>query len=184
MVVGTPQHPEDLLAELVDKNNTSWAKCIVPVYNDLGEPSCPELHDQIWITQQRKIMGEAIFKQEYLLQCITAESETFTQNTIDQSKDYGSVMCLEYNKKMNEKVIIGVDYAIEDDPYRAQKKDSDYFAIVALCYNTQTGHRRILNALRERGIKKATQLNYVNIWTIKYDADFVGSEMHGFLRWV
>ena len=59
-------------------------------------------------------------------------------------------MVLDYEKRMNEKVIIGVDFAIEDDVRKAQKNNTDYFAIVAICYNTQTGRRRLLNAYRDR----------------------------------
>jgi hypothetical protein len=184
VVVGTPQHPDDLLAELVDKKNVAWAKHIVPVYNDLGEPSCPELHDIVWIDQQRKIQGEAIFKQEYLLSPLTSESEVFRQESIDQAKDYGEVMCLEYEKKLHEKVIIGVDFSIIDDPRKAEKGDTDYFAIVAIAYNTQTGQRRFLNIFRERGIKKQVQLNYLIIWNDKYNADHIGTEKHAFLAWV
>lgn len=184
VVVGTPQHPDDLLAELCDKNNTAWSKCIVPVFNDLGEPNCIELHDHVWIDQQRKIQGEAIFKQEYLLTPISLESETFAQDLIDMAKDYASIMCLEYEKKKDEVVILGTDFAIEDDPRKAQKNDTDFFSIVALCYNTQTWERRILNAFRERGIKKQIQLNYLIIWDVKYNANYIGTETHGFLKWV
>lgn len=184
VVVGTPQHPEDLLAELSDKLNTTWSKYVVPIFNSLGEPNCPELHDIIWINEQRKVVWEAIFKQEYMLQPLSLESETFGQDIIDESKDYSSIMCLEYEKKMNEKVILGVDFAIEDDLRKAQKNNTDYFAIVAILYNTQTGQRRLLNAYRDRGIKKIVQLNLLKIWAIKYNADFIGTEKHWFLAWV
>lgn len=184
VVVGTPQHPEDLLAELSDKLNTVWTKYIVPIFNELGEPNCPELHDMIWIDEQRKVVGEAIFKQEYLLIPISLDTETFGQDIIDMAKDYVSIMCLDYEPKMNEKIVIGVDFSIEDDLRKAQKNNTDYFSIVAVCYNTQTGRRRLLNAYRERGIKKAVQLNFLRIWTVKYNAHFIGTEKHGFLAWV
>lgn len=112
VVVGTPQHPEDLLAELSDKLNTVWTKYIVPIFNELGEPNCPELHDMIWIDEQRKVVGEAIFKQEYLLIPISLDTETFGQDIIDMAKDYVSIMCLDYEPKMNEKIVIGVDFSI------------------------------------------------------------------------
>lgn len=184
VVVGTPQHPEDLLAELMDKLNASWRKIYIPVLNELGEPQCIELHDHVWINQQRKIVWEAIFKQEYLLVPMSVDSETFNQSSIDNAKDYNQIMCLEYTPKINEVVILGVDFAIEDDLRKAQKNDTDYFSMVALMYNTQTGRRTILNAVRERGIKKLMQLNYLKIWAVKYNARHIGTETHGFLKWV
>lgn len=71
VVIGTPQHPEDLIEDLCNERNNMWAKFIQPVLNEHGMPTCPELHDLAWIEQQKNLVKDVVFTQEYMLQPIT-----------------------------------------------------------------------------------------------------------------
>lgn len=183
VVVGTPQHAEDLLEEISSSKDSMWAKVQIPALNTYGMPTCPELHDMEWIQEQRNIVGEAIFAQEYLLQPISLENDFFGTEMLDKSRHENLCMVLDYKKKQDEQVYLGVDFAVIEDKKHAEKTDSDYFAIVAIVYNTITGKRRILNMYRERGLSKMQQFNMLRIWDIRYEADKVGLETFAFLAW-
>lgn len=45
---------------------------------------------------------------------------------------------MEYQKKADEIIAIGVDFAVIEDKKHAESKDTDYFAIAAVCYNRDT----------------------------------------------
>lgn len=182
VVIGTPQSDDDLLSDLAADTNKYWAKCIIPVTDNLGRPSCPELgHDAHWITQQRALQGELAFQQEYQLKVIDETSSIFKWEFLNKAKMLNEIMMYEHVKRVNEIVVLGTDYAVVDSKIKAEKNDTDYFAMVVLSYNTISRKRRVLNIYRERGIKFSSQLAMTRLWMSKYQCDYLAIETHGFL---
>jgi len=179
IVVGTPQHDEDLLAEL--KGSESWAKFILPALDRYGDPTCPELHDKAWINQQRKLQGEMVFTQEYQLIPMSNQNSIFSDPVLDAAKHYNLKMVDFYNPTIEEIVLIGTDYAVVDDKTKAERNDTDYFAICAVAINTNTGVRKLLNVYYERGLPYSEQLFITRQWIDKYHASAACMELHGFL---
>jgi len=179
IVVGTPQHDEDLLALL--KGNNEWAKFILPALDRNGVPTCPELYDKEWINQQRRLQGEMVFMQEYQLIPVSNQNAIFSEPILEAAKNYGLHMVDSYSPTIYEKVFVGTDYSVVDDKIKAEKNKTDYFAICAVAVNLKTGKRRLLNLHFERGIKYSNQLSITRQWIEKYHANAVCLELHGFL---
>lgn len=183
ILVGTPQHPDDLLMTIRREDN-NYGKFFLPVLNEQGLPSCPEMHTLEWIVEQREFVGEKIFKQEYMLEAPDINAiNFFGDDILETAKNRKTVMLFNYQKLENEIVLIGTDFSIIEDKRHAEEYDNDYFALIAVAHNTITGKRRCLNIYRERGIKKTSQLNMVKLWAMIYEADFIGVEKHAFLSW-
>lgn len=182
-VIGTPQHPDDLLEELCNEKNTMWTKFIVPVMNEFWMPTCPELHDAMWIEEQRKLVWDVTFQQEYMLKPVVLWQDFFWQSILDLSKDIKEIMVLEYNKLPNDFVVLGTDFSVKWSKEEAENKDSDYFSLAVIRYNRITGKRKILNLYRDRGLSKIAQLNLVRIFQLKYNVDKIAMEWFVFLEW-
>lgn len=179
IVTGTPQHEEDLLAAL--KANKEWAKFILPALDRYNNPTCPELYDREWISQQRKLMGETIFMQEYQLIPVSNQNAIFGDPILEAAKNYKLKMVDTYSPTLQEKVFIGTDYAVIDDKARAERNKTDYFAISAVSLNLETGIRKLLNLHYERGISYSDQLFITRQWIEKFHASAACMELHGFL---
>lgn len=184
IVVGTPQAGDDLLSELVDDKNPMWAKAIVPVYNGIGDPTCPELgHGKEWISQQRQLQGSLAFQQEYMLKPINDVTSIFKPEILELSKMTSLNFKFDHTRHPREIVIIGSDYVAVDDKRKAEKSDTDYFALVAVSFNMDTHKRRILNIFQERGVSFSQQLTMTRLWVAKFDANYLAIESHSFLQW-
>lgn len=179
VVVGTPQNDQDLLSQLRD--NYKWVKYIVPVYNIYNQPNCPELHTNDWIKEQRDLMGENAFNQEMMLQPIDQKSSVFSWDVLFKSKNNNTNMQVQYKRSINEIVLIGTDFAVVDDRRKAEKGDSDFFALAALKFNVQSRKRSIINLYQDRGIGFLDQIRICKLWIEKYDANAICLELHSFL---
>lgn len=183
VVVWTPQHPEDLLWDLMNPDNRAFAKIRIPAYDKYWLPSCPELHSLEWLKQQESIVKWAIWKQEYMLEAVVLDKDFFWSDIIDRNKNHSLLMQFDYQPNINEVVFIWVDFSIIEDKRHAEQKDTDYFAICAMVYNKITHKRRILNLYRERWVSKWKQLWYVILWSDKYNATYICLEVPWFLSW-
>ncbi|NCB03534.1 MAG: hypothetical protein EOM67_15490, partial [Spirochaetia bacterium] len=179
VVVGTPQSDEDLLATL--KKNMLWKKIIIPAWNDKEEVVCPELHSKEFIIQQRTLLGERSFQQEYLLKPTAEINTDFTWDVLNKSRNFDTKFDTWYDKKYNEKIFIGTDFSIKEHKDEAEAKNSDYFSLVAVAFDPETRKRRILNIHRERGIKFSDQISLAIAWYYRYQADALCTEAHAFL---
>lgn len=183
ILVGTPQHPEDIL-QTIRRQDNGYGKFILPALNEFGMPSCPEMHDIVWINETRKFQWEEIFRQEYMLEAPDMSNvDLFGELLLDDSKDKASIMLFQYDKKEDEILILGTDFSIIEDKERAEKNDNDYFALILIAFNTITSERRIINMYRERWLSKTAQLNLVLLWERNYNIDAIAVEMHAFLSW-
>lgn len=185
ILVGTPQHPEDLLQDIRMADN-NYGKFILPVLNEYGTPSCPEMHDMKWITEQKEflISKPNIFEQEYMLKAPdSSNTDLFGESILEPAKDRKWIMLFQYEKHPDETIILGTDFSIIEDKNHAEKNDWDYFTLICIAYNSVTGKRRCINMYRERWLKKWAQLNLVILWERQYNADAIGVEMHAFLAW-
>lgn len=180
IVVGTPQSDNDLLNSL--SKNRAFKSIKIPALDEFGNVSCPELHTKEFISQQRALIGELAFDQEYMLRPKTETTSIFKWDILNKSRMMTEKMVSYYIKKHEEVVFIGVDYSIKANKEEAEKKDSDYFALVAVAFNPSTKKRRILNIYRERGIGFTQQINMTISWYYKYSADALCTEKHGFLE--
>lgn len=166
--------------------DNNYGKFILPVLNEFGMPSCPEMHDIKWIEEQRQflISKPHIFEQEYMLKAPdTSNTDLFGEALLEKAKDRNSILLFQYEKKEDELLILGTDFSIIEDKAHAEKNDGDYFTMILLAYNTKTGMRRCINMFRDRGLNKTAQLNLVLLWDIQYNVDFIAVEMHAFLSW-
>lgn len=186
ILVWTPQHPEDLLQEIrMDKTN-GYGKFILPVLNEFGMPSCPEMHDLRWIEEQRKFLQSKpqIFEQEYMLKAPDmSNTDLFGEALLEGAKARSAIMMFQYQKWPDETLILGTDFSVIEDKDRAEKNDWDYFALVLVSHNSVTWLRKIINMYRERWISKTAQLNLVLLWERTYNVDAIAVEMHAFLWW-
>ena len=188
ILVGTPQHPEDVLMTIQKSTDKGWGKFILPVLTPQGLPSCPEMHDMLWIEEQKEFLmlkgKDNIWRQEYLLEAPDLNNMNFFgEQILEDAKDHHAICLFSYDKKPDEMIIIGTDFSIIDDKRRAEQYDSDYFAIICVAFNGITWERRIINIFRERWLSKTAQLNMVLHWDRTYEANFIAVEMHAFLGW-
>lgn len=179
IVVGTPQNENDLLQSL--KKNNLFANQIIPALTERGESVCPELHSTSFIRQQEELMGPRSFQQEYLLQPVTDFDTDFTWEVLNKCRNFDIKIENFYDRKMNEKIFIGTDFSIKAEKQEAEGRDSDYFSLVAVLFDTETKKRRILNIHRERGIKFSQQISLAISWYYRYQANALCTEKHGFL---
>jgi hypothetical protein len=84
----------------MDKTN-GYGKFILPVLNEYGMPSCPEMHDLRWIEEQRKFLQSKphIFEQEYMLKAPdTSNTDLFGEALLEKSKNRSAIMMFQYTK--------------------------------------------------------------------------------------
>jgi len=179
IVVGTPQSDVDLLAALC--KNPLFHKILIPAFKEDGEPSCPDLHNKEFLNQQRMLLGERSFQQEYMLKPTVELNTDFTYEILNKTRRFDKKMVQYFEKSDKEIVMIGTDYSIKANKEDAERTDSDYFAIVAAVMNLETKEKRILNAYRERGIRFSDQISFAISWYYKYQADGLCTEAHAFL---
>lgn len=109
----------------MDENN-GYGKFILPVLNEFGMPSCPEMHDIEWIEEQRQFLKSKphIFEQEYMLKAPDLNNtDLFGAELLERSKDRSAIMLFQYDKKPDEILILGTDFSIIEDRERAEKND-------------------------------------------------------------
>ena len=179
IVVGTPQSDEDLLMTL--RKNPAFKSLIIPALNEKNEPVCPELHSREFINQQRVLVGEMTFQQEYMLRPKSEINTDFTYEILNKCRNFDIKFESYYTKSSKEKIYIGTDFSIKDDPNEAETKDTDYFSLVAIAYNTETNKRRVLAMHRERGLGYSRQIDLAINWYFRFEADGLCTEKHGFL---
>lgn len=185
ILVGTPQHPEDLLQDIRMAEN-DYGKFILPVLNEFGAPLCPEMHDMRWIDEQRSFLQAKpnIFEQEYMLKAPDmSNTDLFGEELLEKSKDRSAIMLFQYTKQPDEMLILGTDFSIIENKERAEQNDWDYFVLLLIAYNSVTWVRKCINIYRERWLRKEAQLNLVLLWERTYDIDAIAVEMHAFLSW-
>ena len=188
ILVGTPQHPEDVLMTIKKSTEKGWGKFILPVLTPEGMPSCPEMHDMNWIEEQKEFLTlhnkDNIWRQEYLLEAPDLNNlNFFWEELLENAKDHNAICLFSYNKHPDEMIIIGTDFSVIEDKNHAEKYDSDYFALVCVAFNGVTWERKIINIFRERWLWKWQQLNMVLHWDRIYEANFIAVELHAFLGW-
>lgn len=108
----------------MDDNN--YGKFILPVFNEYGSPSCPEMHDMEWIQEQKDFLKQkpGIFEQEYELKAPDAsDMDLFGEELLEKSKDRAEVMLFQYDKKDDEILILGTDFSIIENKEQAEKND-------------------------------------------------------------
>lgn len=179
IVVGTPQSDEDLLSSL--RKNAAFHKIEIPALNIHDEPTCPQLHSKAFLSEQRQIIGERAWQQEYMLKPITEINSDFTWEILNKTRNFNEKVSTYYEKAHKEKIFIGTDFSIKDKKEEADSKDTDYFSLCAVAFNTETKKRRVLNMHRERGIGFEKQISMAISWYYRYGADGLCTEKHGFL---
>lgn len=126
ILVGTPQHPDDLLQEVRMDDSNGYGKFILPVLNEFGMPSCPEMHDIEWIEEQRQFLKSKphIFEQEYMLKAPDMNNtDLFGSDLLEKAKDRTTIMLFQYEKKPDETLILGTDFSIIENREHAEKND-------------------------------------------------------------
>lgn len=179
IVVGTPQNDQDLLCSLA--KNELFKKIIIPALDENGNPTCPELHSKEFIVQQKMLLGERSFLQEYMLRPTVELNTDFTYEILHASRRFDEKMCQYYDKKDNEVVMIGSDFSVKANKESAESNDTDYFSLAAVALDLDTKKRRVLNIYRERGIKFSDQVSFAISWYYRYQADGLCTEAHAFL---
>lgn len=84
----------------MDKTN-GYGKFILPVLNEHGMPSCPEMHDLHWIEEQRRFLQSKphIFEQEYMLKAPDmSNTDLFGEALLENSKVRSAILLFQYDK--------------------------------------------------------------------------------------
>lgn len=120
-----------------------WGKFILPIFTPDGMPSCPEMHDMNWITEQKEFLTlknkENIWRQEYLLEAPDLnEMNFFGEEIMENAKNHHAICLFSYQKAEHEMIIIGTDFSVIEDKNHAEKYDNDYFALICVAFNTIT----------------------------------------------
>lgn len=179
VVVGTPQNEEDLLGSL--KRNKLFKSIIIPALNDKGDSACPELHSNQFFSQQRTLLGERSFAQEYMLKPTVDTLSDFKYEVLNKARKFDQTFVQWHEVGQDEVVFIGTDFAVKHDKAMAEKGDTDYFSIAAISMNLETKKRKVLNLYRERGIKFSDQVSFAISWYYRYQAKGLCTEAHAFL---
>jgi|GEM_PF-4087611 hypothetical protein len=184
ILIGTPQayDPDDasltdLLCERVyKKKKTSY---ILPALNENDEPNCPELHNKEFLTEQKTTLSSEAWMKEYMLTPSSQEKSAVDDEVIAKCLNEQERYYPDYIPKPHELMILGTDYSIIDNKFEAEKKKSDYFALVPICYEMLTNKRKIKNVFYERGLTFSDQLSKTKDFISRYGITVVAMELHG-----
>ena len=184
ILIGTPQayDPDDasltdLLCEWVYmKKKTAY---ILPALNENDEPNCPELHSKEFLMEQKTTLSSEAWMKEYMLTPSSQEKSAVDDEVIAKCLNEQERYYPDYIPKPHELMILGTDYSIIDNKFEAEKKRSDYFSLVPICYEMLTNKRKIKNVFYERGLTFSDQLSKTKDFISRYGITVVAMELHG-----
>lgn len=171
----------DLLYEWYKNKKTN--KFFLPAVDEFWEPNCPWLHDKEFLEEQKDMLDETTWQREYMLQPKIKSARFLSDEDINRARDYSRTYIDIYTKHPDEVVFIWTDYAVIDNKAEAEKKNSAYFALIAVAYNRKTQIRKVLNIHYERWVKFSQQLELTKIWAYNFQADAVCMESHWWMRY-
>jgi hypothetical protein len=196
ILVWTPQYwdennPNDSDLLYAWKNSTK-NQFFLPALDELGKPSCPELHSLEFLEEQKQsIMDTAKsldeWMREYMLSPQSKWRKGIEEESILQCYNYNDTYYIDYVPMKNEVCIVWTDYAIQDSTVVAEKNKTAYFSIVVVVYNTETRKRSVKYISYERwlpaqDVGKISYIKYQIDKTLKavknYWAHLVAIEWH------
>jgi len=187
VLVGTPQvwiqddvPNSDLLFDWVNRKGKE--SFLLPALDEHGDPSCPELHTKEFFQEQKDTIDAKTWEKEYMLRPMVSNQNMLSDDLIYQCLKDNETYYDDYIPKMHEVVILGVDFAIIDNKFEAEKKNSAYFTMAVWVYNLLTNTRQQKNVFFDRGLWFSEQIGKVNTWCIQYHVTAVGVEMHWGMR--
>jgi len=195
LILGTAFHQDDLLFRLKPRPATGAAA------GDRTAPSSalfgfewrryraldPETETALWparhpaaeLTALRDF-EPAIFSREYENEPRDDPASTFPYELTQRALDAGADLTFlpAYARRNNEIVVLGADFAI------SEAAGADYTVVIVAAFELETGHRRVLTAVRAKGLDLAAQIDLLGGLCRAYAVDVGIVEQNGFQRWL
>jgi hypothetical protein len=123
---------------------------MLPALTETGEVSCPGLHTKEFLMDQKDTIDERAWLKEYMLNPMAVNENVIDDDIIARCLNDKDTYYIDYIPKPNEVMILGVDFAIIDNKFEAEKKNSAYFTLVPCAYNLLTNERLPKDLFYER----------------------------------
>lgn len=190
VVIGTAFHYDDLLHRLkpdpkkaplrIGKASArfKWVK-FRAIDWDTGETLWDERHD-VEDLQGKRDMDPLIFAREYQNDPVDDSSSMFPYALTSRALERGSQMTFapSYQPRPGEYVVGGMDLA------ESAEVGADYTVLAVAAYERPSGHRRLLWAVRERGLGFDAQVNVLRRACMDFGVDVCVVEENGFQKWL
>ena len=193
ILIGTAYHYGDLLHRLEpriedrapgDDGSTSdnrvfgfeWFR-FAALDEDTQTTLWPERHPYAELEPLRR-EEPSVFSREYQNDPRDDSASMFPYELTRLALDDSLTFVPTYRKAAGEIIVLGADLAI------SEAAGADFTAVLVVAYEPTTGHRRVLHAVRRKGLSLTEQIDLFADLCVRYNVELGVVEQNGFAAWL
>lgn len=188
VALGTAFHQRDLLHALGDGRGREphpdhgtlgffWIK-FPALLDETGEPLWPDVYPTEWLTRLRD-HDPVAFACNYQNEPVDDAASMFPHEVTQRALDAGVDLVLgtAFPAEPDEVVLLAADFA------RSERASADFSVVIVAAVSRRTGHRRVLDIRRQRGLEFRTQIDLIRDLFVRHRVFLGVLENNGFQQW-